>query len=402
MRMVEGNMFLYGPPGGAKSYFVNWMLQYEKEKPFKIQMHQMMTEQVFVGGQDYEAAKRGEYVVNVKGSLADHKTAVIDEIDKGNPATLAALLRLLNEKTIYLGSKTFESQVETIFSTSNKNLYEIYAEFEKNGQGSTADALLNRFSCIVFIPNWLSPEDQLELDKEYSKKWEDDFRATQETIDKESMQLDWDGLRSLAHSLFVSTEEFKLMARELENKLRKESINFTEKQEGQYDKDVLPYYPTVQYTERLRQKVIEIILMSLTLDFLTSPLAEDLDKLEATLKSTPESRFSITPLSLWRAYPILTTISYGTTKLEIKDDAVSINFGNFLDSYQGETKRVNQMINYIKQERDTFKSVLEEIWRDHQASVKESSSSAAMFDCLKDNNVKSQDIERILLLINRK
>lgn len=166
MRMMKGNMFLYGPPGGAKSYFLNWLLQYEKSGPFKIQMNQMQTEQVFVGGQDYEAAKLGIYKVNTAGSLADHKTAVIDEIDKGNPATLAALLSLLNERVIYLGSETFHSPLETIFSTSNKNLYEIYAEFEKNGQGSTADALLNRFSCIAFVPNWLNENDQLALDQE--------------------------------------------------------------------------------------------------------------------------------------------------------------------------------------------------------------------------------------------
>lgn len=74
-------------------------------------------------------------------------------------------------------------------------------------------------------------------------------------------------MRPLASVLFVPTEEFQSMVRALVNKLRNDSIDFIAKQENQYDKDALPYYATVQYTERLRQKVIEIILMSLTLDF---------------------------------------------------------------------------------------------------------------------------------------
>ena len=402
MRMLKGNMFLYGPPGGAKSLFVNWMLQYEKKSPFKIQMHQMMSEQVFVGGQDYEAAKLGVYKVNVDGSLASYETAIIDEIDKGNPATLAALLSLLNERAVYLGEKTYQSLLETIFSTSNKNLYEIYAEFEKNGQGSTADALLNRFSCIAFVPNWLEESDQLALDNGLYVNLENDFYATQEKLDDASLQLDWKELRSLAHALFLPTDDFSLLVRDLVNNMRKESIDYIERQEGQYDKDVLPYYPTVQYTERLRQKIPEVILISLTLDFLTSSLAADVNKLEETLKNTPNYRFSLTPLSLWRAYPILTTISYGVTGLEAKGDGLSINFGNFLDSYKGENKRVGQMIEYIKQERNIFKSVLEGIWKAHQADMKEAVSSSSMFKCVQDTTIKSQDIERILLFINRK
>jgi MoxR-like ATPase len=405
MRMIKGNMFLYGPPGGAKSYFVNWILDYEEASPFKVQMHQMMTEQVFVGGQDYEAAKKGEYVVNVKGSLADHKTAVIDEMDKGNPATLAALLSLLNERTVYLGSETFKSSLETIFSTSNKNLYEIYAEFEKNGQGSTADALLNRFSCIAFVPNWLEKKDQLVLDQGYLSSLNEDFYAEQEELDKAALQLDWDGLRSLAHSLFVPTDDFSLIVRELINKLREDSINFIDRQENQYDQDALPYYPTVQYTERLRQKVTEVILMSLVLDFLTSPLTEDIDKLEETLKNTEKSRFSITPLSLWRSYPILTTVSYGAVELNLSENDAShmaINFGDFLDNYKGENKRVGQMIEYIKQERNIFKSALEAVWQDHKDAVKDASSSAAMFECFKNGDDKFSDIERILFVTNRR
>src|SRR6185436_14547716 len=97
-RMVEGNMFLYGPPGGAKSMYVDWMLRGEEDKAFNLQMHQMVTEQAFVGGQDFEAAKRGEFTINTKGSLADHVIGVVDESEKGSPASFASMLGLLNER----------------------------------------------------------------------------------------------------------------------------------------------------------------------------------------------------------------------------------------------------------------------------------------------------------------
>ena len=254
---------------------------------------------------------------------------------------------------------------------------------------------------ITFVPNWLERKDRLALDKERARNKNDAFYGKQEKVDEASLRLDWDGLRALANALFETTDEFDSILDDFIEKMRKESIDYTKKQENQFDKDSLLYYPTVQYTERLRQKVTEVILMSLTLDFLTSSLTDDVDKLEATLKNTKNHRFSLTPLSLWRAYTILTTVSYGTTELELKDNAPSINFSDFLDNYKAEDQRVEQMIGYIKQERGNFKSALEEIWKNHQDAVKDASSSSAMVNCLQDNTIVTQDIERILLLTKK-
>ena len=254
---------------------------------------------------------------------------------------------------------------------------------------------------MVFVPTWLSEGDQQALDESLLKNFEEMFYNT-DSYDEESMEIDWEGLRTLANSLFIPTDTFLSLVRELLNKQRKNSIEFVDKQENQFDQDSIPYYPTVQYTERLRQKVIEIILMSLALDFLESPLAEDVEKLEDTLKNSSGHRFVITPLSLWRAYPILTTVSYGETKLKISKNGetdLSIDFGGFLDSYVGENKRVSKMIEYIKSERGIFKLTLEQIWNDYRDTIKNSSSSASIFKCFQNTNIQSQDIERILIAI---
>src|SRR4051794_27411248 len=40
-RLFKGNMFLYGPPGGAKSAFANWLFKGEMEPAYRLQLHQM-------------------------------------------------------------------------------------------------------------------------------------------------------------------------------------------------------------------------------------------------------------------------------------------------------------------------------------------------------------------------
>ena len=121
-RLFKGNMFLYGPPGGAKSAFVNWLMKGEPESPYKLQLHQMITEQAFTGGQNFEAAKAGRFEINTKGNLANFVVALIDETEKGNPAALSALLSLLNEREVLAGNQPVKARLETLFATSNANL----------------------------------------------------------------------------------------------------------------------------------------------------------------------------------------------------------------------------------------------------------------------------------------
>ncbi len=396
-RLLKGNMFLYGPPGGAKSYFLDWLLK--QESPFKIQMHQMMTEQVFIGGQDYDAARKGIYITNQENSLADHKVALIDEIDKGNPAVLAALLSLLNERAVFTGHNTFKSPLETIFSTSNKNPFEIYDEFFRNGQSSTADALLNRFTCIAFIPNWLDRADRLDLDRKRIKERNDALHGIQNTVTEEALILNWDELRALAYALFASSDEFSSILDTFIDKMYKESKKLIK----QHTQDTPPYYPTTQYTERLRQKVVDTIIMSLFLDFLSSDLAKDVDSLEETLKNTPDNIFHLTPLSIWRACFLLTTISYGKVELVKAKDGVietTIDFGKFLESYEGPNENVDKVVGYIKDEYTDFKAVLGDLLKENQQTVKDAASSLAIFKCLPQKANKLRDIERMLLFYN--
>lgn len=271
-RLFKGNMFLYGPPGGAKSAFVNWLMKGEHESPYKLQLHQMITEQAFTGGQNFEAAKQGRFEINVKGSLADYTLALIDEAEKGNPAALSSLLSLLNEREVLAGNQVIKARLETLFATSNANLPEIFQQFVENGQGSTAPALLNRFQFKAFIYNWLNPRDQAVLDQRRQRRRylkalaETHPEVLKDEVFLEPKQLDWPALRQLAHSLFEPSPLFMTVYREFVNDMREQTNRAIKESEERHKNNHLEepfvYFPSADYTERLRQQIPEIILMS--------------------------------------------------------------------------------------------------------------------------------------------
>ena len=80
-------------------------------------------------------------------------------------------------------------------------------------------------------------------------------------------------------------------------------------QENHLDEPFI-YFPSADYTERFRQQIPEIILMSAFLDFITSPLITDENIAYLTQKP-----ILLDPLSLWRSSLAMTTIGPGHTRL---------------------------------------------------------------------------------------
>lgn len=319
-RSFKGNMFLYGPPGGAKSALVHWIFDSESEPAFQIQMNQMMTEQAFVGGQNFEKAKLGEFELNTNGSLANFKVALIDEAEKGNPAALAALLSLLNERKILAGNQVIEAQTETVFATSNSNLPEIKQHFVESGQRSTADAFLNRFHFKCFVYNWLSVADQASLDERRQKArfltaiLEMQPKAQKDEVFLKTPFVDWQALRLFANTLMVPSNLFMVTFREFVNEMRTETNKAVRSSEERHKQnrytEPFVYHPSCDYTERIRQQVPEIVLMSAMIDFLLSDLADD-----ENIELETSKQIELGPLSLWRSYLMLTTVGQGTVGL---------------------------------------------------------------------------------------
>ena len=362
-RLFKGNMFLYGPPGGAKSAFVNWLMKGEHESPYKLQLHQMITEQAFTGGQNFEAAKEGRFEINTKGSLTDHTVALIDETEKGNPAALSSLLSLLNEREVLAGNQVIKARLETLFATSNANLPEIFQQFVENGQGSTAPALLNRFQFKAFIYNWLNPRDQAVLDQRRQRRRylkalaETSPEVLKDEVFLEPKELDWPAMRQLAHSIFEPSPLFMTVYREFVNDMREQTNRAIKESEERHKNNHLDepfvYFPSADYTERLRQQIPEIILMSAFVDFMMSPLAND-----ATLAQLTQKQIWLDPLSLWRGFLVMTTIGPGETKLKFDPNSqqkVDLDFDWAIDPSSARDKREELLIQNLKAEQERFR-----------------------------------------------
>ena len=375
-RLFAGNAFIYGPPGGAKSAIVEWMFKGEIEPAFQLQLHQMMTEQAFVGGQNFEKAKEGTFELNTKGSLADFRVALIDEVEKGNPAALSALLSLLNERKILAGSKVIDAKTETVFATSNSNLAELSEQFQANGQGSTAPALLNRFQFKCLVYNWLSASDQAELDdrrqikrrlKALSKACPDSI-ATNEVF-LAPPKIDFEQLRDFADILMDTDDNFAVFYRDLVSVMREQTNKAVRESEARQQKsrfaEPFVYFPSCDYTERLRQQIPEIVMYSAFIDFLLSDLADDKNLVSSTKKT-----IKLGPLSLWRAHLIMTTVGPGSVALTVgDDDKFNIEFKMSIDESKLRDNREVKLITNLKEEQERFRSEYLRTIQSYQDSI---------------------------------
>lgn len=362
-RLTKGNMLIYGPPGGAKSMLINWIMSSETNDLYKLQLHQMITEQAFVGGQNFESAKEGRFEINTKGSLVEFSVGLIDEFEKGNPAALASLLSLLNEREVLNGNKVIKARLETLFATSNANLPEILDHFIQNGMGTTAPALLNRFQFKAFVYNWLSIEDQALLDQRRERRSylqalsESDPSVKKDEVFLQPEALDWTSIRHIARTWFKTSPLFKTVFLEFVNDMRNQTItairSSEERHRNNQNDEPFVYFPSADLTERLRQQIPEVVVMSAFLDFLESPLADD-----ASLKNLSQKQIELDPLSLWRASLVMTTVGPGNTHMVFDPtaaDKINIDFDWSIEPSSARDRREELMIKNLKDEQERFR-----------------------------------------------
>ncbi len=403
-RMFRGNMFFLGPGGGAKTAMVKWFLSGEaKADPsFQLQLHQMITEQALIGGQDFEAAKRGEFKIITKGSMADHVVALLDEAHLANPAALVALQSLLNigEREVMAAGQLIKAKTQAVYATSNASFPEMQEYFQEVGQGPTAPPFFSRFQFKSFVYNWLSLTDQAVLDERIQRRRylkslaETNPEVLKDEIFLEPENVDWEVARRLANRMFKCSPLFMTVFRQVADKMRSENIKAIRRSEQLHrdkpQEETFVYFPSADLNERTRGVLPEIVLMSAFIDFLNSPMADD-----SNLEQFIHRQIILGPLSLWRLFIVMTTIGPGDTRFIIDDEGqqkIGINYTHSIDPNSARDQREEKLVKNLISEQSRYS----EIFLKHIEEIQGAIKTGSRF--LKGIHDEEKDVFELLLL----
>ncbi len=115
------HVFLYGPPGVAKSMLVNRLEKYiSGASKFSVLLSRFSTPEEVLGPKSLAAMKRDEDKRNIDGYLPTASLAFIDEIFKANSSILNALLQAINERLYRHGTEMLSIPLSTLFCASNE------------------------------------------------------------------------------------------------------------------------------------------------------------------------------------------------------------------------------------------------------------------------------------------
>jgi MoxR-like ATPase len=141
--LADQNIFLYGPPGTAKSLISRRLAKVFKSKNyFEYLMQKFSTPEEVFGPISLTELKKDNYVRKTDGYLPTTEFAFLDEIWKSSPAILNTLLTALNEKKFRNGNQLLNLPLKVVVSASN--------ETPPKGQG--LEALYDRFLTRLYVP----------------------------------------------------------------------------------------------------------------------------------------------------------------------------------------------------------------------------------------------------------
>ena len=380
----RGHFFMFGPPGEAKTALAEFLFRGQEDLVFQIQLNQMQTTSPFTGGQDIYSMREGRYHVNSSGSMMDHKRAVLDEIPQANPHVLSAILSLLNpnERAAYFGANVVDSQLESMAATSNSSPSGLIALFQSRGLNFAGEAFLNRIAFKTYSSNTLHEhswvhQNEIESQRQLLSVLSKDYPQLREDkvfLSQNPPKIDWQAIRALAIGLLYPTIPFQIYLRSFLNDLNRYMSERERESEEQHIEDRRSYpfifRPSAIFSESLRNQAIFIIQLSVFIDFLLSPLAED-----ENLESFLESQIALFPDSIWRSHLFTTTIIPGRVRLflmsgETGEKSLDIKFGKRIapSATRGQLERF--VIQSILDEQDIFRSLFVHDIKELQEEIK--------------------------------
>lgn len=113
------NLFLFGPPGTAKSAMVKELSKLLNGKTFEYLLTRFTEPNELFGPFDIRKLREGDLVTNTEGMLPEANLIFLDELLNANSAILNSLLMVLNEKVFRRGKETRALPVVMIVGASN-------------------------------------------------------------------------------------------------------------------------------------------------------------------------------------------------------------------------------------------------------------------------------------------
>lgn len=136
------SVFLYGPPGTAKSLIVRRIASaFKDSKYFGQLMNRFTTPEDVFGPVSLSKLKEDKFERQIDGYLPKADFVFLDEIWKSSPAILNTLLTIINEKVYRNGSQEEKVPLKALVAASN--------ETPPKGQG--LEAMYDRFIMRLFV-----------------------------------------------------------------------------------------------------------------------------------------------------------------------------------------------------------------------------------------------------------
>ncbi len=264
--LAEQNIFLYGPPGTAKSLISRRLSKaFESKHYFEHLLQRFSTPEEIFGPISISELKKDNYERKVKGFLPEADFAFLDEIWKSTPAILNTLLTILNEKIFKNGSKTIKVPLKVLISASN--------ETPPENQG--LEALFDRFLTRLYVApiekrknfetilqagestSKIKIDDELKIKENEWNVWKKEIRKvvlSKETFDIiNGIRFEIEKLNKKSFFLYVSDRRWQKAAL-----LLKASAFFSNRKETDLT-DCLFLPHCLWTTKENRKKVFEIV-----------------------------------------------------------------------------------------------------------------------------------------------